>query len=295
MYAAPFDYTRAGSWQEAVELVAGGGDDARALAGGQSLAPMMMLRMAEPRLLVDVCGAAPRTIERSNGSLVLSALVRHVDLERSEEVAQAFPALAEAAAQIGNVRVRHRGTIGGSLAHADASAELPCVAVAAGASVRTLGPSGGRSIPAGELFVSHFTTPLEHGEMITHVELPALRARQGCAFVELARRAGDFATAEVCATVELDRDGLCAGARVVVGATADRPLDVSHALDALRAQEPEHAAAAAASAAAAAVHIGPSAHGSEDYRREIVAVLVRRALLRAAARARAEEDASWTG
>ena len=294
MYASPFQYVRAGSWAEAVERLAAGGEDARAIAGGQSLAPMMMLRMSEPELLVDVNGAADRTVERANGSLRISALARHVDLEGSGAVRAAFPALSEAAGVIGNVRVRHRGTIGGSLAHADPSAELPCVVLAAGASVRTLGPNGERTVPASELFVSHFTTTLEPGELITAVHVPALRPGQGCAFLEHARRAGDFATVEVCAFVELGADGRCADARLVVGATADRPLDASASIEALRGEEPERAAAEAARVAAAAVEVGPSSHGSEEYRRELVGVLARRALLAAAARARGGEP-EWTG
>jgi CO/xanthine dehydrogenase FAD-binding subunit len=292
MYASPFQYTRAGSWQEAVGLIAEGGEDARPIAGGQSLAPMMMLKMSEPSLLVDIREAAPRSVERDDGTLRLSALVRHIDLETSGEVAAAFPALGEAAGMIGNVRVRHRGTIGGSLAHSDPSAELPCVAVAAGATVTALGPSGERTVPAAELFVSHFTTSLEYGELITRVDVPALRRGEGSAFVELVRRPGDFASVMVCAVVELGADGRCAGARVVVGSTADRPLDLSAAAESLRGSELHtEAVTAAARAVADATEIGPSTHGSETYRREMVAVLTRRALLKAAARARGEGEA----
>jgi CO/xanthine dehydrogenase FAD-binding subunit len=292
MYATPFRYARAGSWPEAVGLIADGGEDARAIAGGQSLAPMMMLKMAEPSLLVDIRDVAPRTIERANGTLALSALVRHVDLETSPDVAGAFPALGEAAGMIGNVRIRHRGTIGGSFAHSDPSAELPCVAVAARAMVTALGPSGERVVPASELFVSHFTTSLDHDELITRVEIPALGRGEGSAFAELVRRPGDFASAMVCAVVRLDGDGRCADARVVVGSTADRPLDLSAAAEPLRGIEPHaEAVAAAAGAVAEAAEIGASTHGSEEYRREMVAVLARRALRQAAARARGEEPA----
>lgn len=291
MYASAFEYTRARSWDEAVALIAEGGEDAQAIAGGQSLAPMMMLRMSEPSLLVDIRDAAPRTIERGDGTLRLSALVRHVDVETSPEVAAAFPALGEAAGLIGNVRVRHRGTLGGSLAHSDPSAELPCVAVAARATVTALGPSGERMVPAGDLFVSHFTTSLEHGELITRVDVPALRPGQGSAFVELTRRPGDFASVMVCAVVELAADGDCADARVVVGSTADRPLDLSAAAESLRGAHP-HAGAvrAAAQAVADAAEIGPSTRESPEYRREMVGVLARRALLKAAARARGDGD-----
>jgi carbon-monoxide dehydrogenase medium subunit len=286
MYATPFRYARASSWQEAVELITEGGEDARAIAGGQSLAPMMMLKMSEPSLLVDIRGVAPRTIERANGTLALSALVRHVDLETSPDVAGAFPALGEAAGMIGNVRVRHRGTIGGSFAHSDPNAELPCVAVTARATVTALGPSGERTVPAGELFVSHFTTSLEPGELITRIELPALQSGQGAAFTELVRRPGDFASVMVCAVVELGGDGRCADARVVVSSTAHRPLDLTAAAESLRGAEPHREAVAeAARTVADAAEIRASTHGSEEYRREMVAVLSRRALLQASTRA----------
>src|SRR5579875_870320 len=131
MYSSePFDYARAGSWEEAVRLLEHGGEDARPIAGGQSLVPMMMLRLAAPSMLVDLCDAAERTVSVSGEELVLSALVRHADLESSEAVRDHCPMLAEAASQIGNVRVRRRGTIGGSLAHGEPTAELATVAVA---------------------------------------------------------------------------------------------------------------------------------------------------------------------
>jgi CO/xanthine dehydrogenase FAD-binding subunit len=286
MYAAPFEYVRASTWSEAVEKLREAGEDARVIAGGQSLVPMMMLRLAQPTALVDIGSAGERTIERRNGSLVISALARHIDLERSEVVREACPMLAEAAGLIGNVRVRHRGTIGGSLAHAEHTAELPCVAVALGGTVQVLGPSGERAIAASDLFVTHLTTALEPGEIITQVELPALRSRQGSSFIELARRAGDFAMVEAAALVTLDDNGRCTGARLVVGATADRPADFSSSAQALRDEEPtEELVSEVARSAAEEVDVGPSNHAGESYRRAMVAVLVRRALLKAVARA----------
>src|SRR5579884_2894258 len=196
MYAAPFEYVRACTWPDAVARLEELGEDARVIAGGQSLVPMMMLRLAEPAALVDVASAAERSIERSNGSLIVSALTRHVELERDETIRAGCPMLSEAARLIGNVRVRHRGTIGGSLAHAEATAELPCVAVALGGSVHTLGPSGPRAVPASELFVTHLTTSLGPSEVITGIELPVLAAGQGSACLEMARRPGGFGLAE---------------------------------------------------------------------------------------------------
>jgi aerobic carbon-monoxide dehydrogenase medium subunit len=286
MYSAPFEYLRASSWDDAVAQLQRGDEDAHVLAGGQSLVPMMMLGLAAPALLVDVGGAGGRTIELRNGSLTLSALVRHVDLEHSEVVRDACPMLTEAVRHIGNVRVRQRGTIGGSLAHGEATAELATVAVAQGATVRVLGPRGERSVPAADLFVTHLTTSLEPAEVITQVEFPTASApRTGSCFLEMARRAGDFAMAEVATTVSLDDGGRCEEIRLVVGAVADRPADVSDAARALIGSPPaQPAVAELARAVADQVEIGPSSHASVDYRREMVAVLVERAVRTAAAR-----------
>ena len=187
MHAPAFDYLRASSWEEAVNRLEEIGDDAHVLAGGQSLVPMMMLRLAAPTALIDVARADERTIAVRDGKVVLSALVRHVDLERSDVVAEHVPALTEAVRQIGNVRVRQRGTIGGSLAHGEPTAELPCVAIAHGAIVYALGPDGERPIAAGQLPITHLTTSLRPAEVITRVEFPVLEAGQGSSFVEMAR------------------------------------------------------------------------------------------------------------
>jgi aerobic carbon-monoxide dehydrogenase medium subunit len=292
VYAAPFEYVRAGSWSEAVEYLGEHGDAARVIAGGQSLVPMMMLRLLEPAVLVDVRGVGRGQIERVNGHVVVPALTRHVDLEESPVVREACPVLADAAACIGNVRVRHRGTIGGSLAHAEPTAELPCVAVALGARVRALGPNGSRTVAASDLFIGYFETSLAHHEVITDVELPVLPPRSGAAFAELARRAGDFASVEAAGVVVLAADGTCSDVRVVVGAVSDRPLDLSDHAASLRGVRPDaRAVDEAARAAAAAVEVGMGGHGSPEYRRKMLAVIVGRALTGAVARARAEGSA----
>ncbi len=286
MYSAPFEYLRASSWEDAVAKLERGDEDGHVLAGGQSLVPMMMLGLAAPTLLVDVGGAAERTIELRDGSLVLSALVRHVDLEQSDVVREACPMLTEAVKHIGNVRVRHRGTIGGSLAHAEATAELAAVAVAHRATAYVLGPRGERTVPAADLFVTHLTTSLEPAEVITGVVFPVGGPRTGSCFLEMARRAGDFAIAEVAATVSIDEAGRYDEVRLVVGAVADRPADVSDAAGVLIGASPADAAVAElARAVADQVEIGPSSHASTDYRREMVAVLIERAVQTASARA----------
>jgi CO/xanthine dehydrogenase FAD-binding subunit len=285
MYAAPFDYVRAASWDDAVARLAEAGEGARPIAGGQSLAPMMLLRLAQPEVLVDIGHADDGSIEQRGSTLVISALARHAELERSPIVRRACPILAEAAAMIGNVRVRNRGTIGGSLAHAEPTAELPCVAVALQATVHARGPSGERAIPASELFVTHLTTSLEPGEVITRVELPASGQRQGWSFVELTRRPGDFALVEVAALMALDEERRCSDIRVVVGAVGDRPADCSSQVAALEGTEPTEASVEeAAEVVARSVDVGPSSHAGPDYRRAMVRALVKRALLSAKTR-----------
>jgi CO/xanthine dehydrogenase FAD-binding subunit len=288
MYAATFDYVRASSWDDAVGALVQAGEDARVIAGGQSLVPMMLLGIAQPSALIDIGPVEAPRIERRDGTLVLSALTRHVDLEQSPDVARAAPMLAQAARVIGNVRVRHRGTIGGSLAHAEPTAELPCVALAHGATVHVRGPEGERAIPAGELFVTHFTTTLGPGEIITDVEIPALREHQGSCFLELARRPGDFAMVTVAVLVTVGQNGTLEGARVVVGATGDRPADHSASAGPLIGQPvDERTPAELGRRVAEEAEIGPSSHAGAEYRREMVSVLVKRALITAAAEARA--------
>ena len=286
MYAAPFEYVRAESWEEAVTLLAEHGEDARAIAGGQSLVPLMMLRLADPSVLIDLADIGSGSLQQVEGHLEVPALTRHVELERSELVRARCGIVAEAAGRIGNLRVRNRGTIGGSLAHADPSAELPCVMLALGGRVRTLGPDGTRTIAARDLFRGYFETALAPGELITHVELPVLPERCGAAFAELTRRADDFASVAAAAAITLSADGICRDARLVVGAVAHRPLDVSGGIATLIGGRPTDASiATAARAMAADVEITLTAHGSREYQRRMLEVFAGRALRAAVARA----------
>jgi len=286
MYAAAFDYLRASSWAEAVERLRELGDDAHVIAGGQSLVPMMILHFAAPSALIDIGSVDERTIELAGDTLALSALVRHVDLEHSETVAEHVPMLTEAVRQIGNVRVRQRGTIGGSLAHGEPTAELPCVALAHGATVHALGPGGERTIAAADLPVTHLMTSLAPGEVITRVEFPMLGPGQGSCFLELTRRAGDFAMVEVAALVTCDGNGRCTNVRLALGAVGHRPVDVSAAAEPLLGHGVNEAVSESVGAQVAAdADVGLSSHAGVDYRRKMVAVLVARALRRAGATA----------
>ncbi len=280
MYAAAFDYVRASSWTEAVERLAKLGDEAHVIAGGQSLVPMMMLRFSSPSALVDISGADERTIELSDdGTLNLSALVRHVDLEHSPVVAAHAPMLTQAVRQIGNVRVRQRGTIGGSLAHGEPAAELPCVLIAHGARVQALGPEGERTIAVNDLPIMQLVTALGEGELITRIEVPTLTDGQGSCFVEMARRPGDFAMVNAAAIVTCDDTGTCTAVRLVLGAVGNRPVDVSEAAQGLVGHPVgEEASETVAAAIAADAQVTPSSHAGIDYRREMAGVQLARAL-----------------
>jgi CO/xanthine dehydrogenase FAD-binding subunit len=282
MYAAAFDYLRASSWPDAVERLRELGDDAHVIAGGQSLVPMMMLHYAAPSVLIDIAGVDKRTIEFADDTLALSALVRHVDLEYSEVVAEHAPMLAQGVREIGNVRVRQRGTIGGSLAHGEPAAELPCVLIAHGARVRALGPDGERTIAVNDLPIMQLMTTLREGELITRVEVPTLTAGQGSCFTEMTRRPGDFAMVNVAAIVTCDEGGTCTAVRLVLGAVGRRPVDVSEAAQVLVGHAiDEEASEAVAAAIAADAEVTPNSHAGIEYRREMAGVHVARALRRA--------------
>jgi CO/xanthine dehydrogenase FAD-binding subunit len=287
VYPTPFDYLGAASWQEAVDLLVRHGDDAKVLAGGQSLIPLMSLRLAAPRYIVDVNGAEPARVREVDGRFEISALTRHFELERSPELRRGCPMLAEAAGLVGNIRVRHRGTIGGSLAHADPAAELPCVVLALGGTIRTLGSGGERRIDANSFFESYFTTALHADEVVVGVEVPALAERSGHAFIELVRRASDFALVEVAAAVQLEPSGdACRDVRLAVGGIGERPVELSEPARVLLGEPiDERRAVDAAAAVAASTRPRDDISASSGYRRELVRVLTKRALLRAHARA----------
>jgi CO/xanthine dehydrogenase FAD-binding subunit len=286
VYASPFEYAVASSWEEAVRLLAEGGDDAKVIAGGQSLVPMMTLRLATPRLLVDVNRASPEQVEQRDGHLVIPALTRHAELERSPLVRRWSPILSEAAGFIGNIRVRHRGTIGGSFAHADPASELPTVVIALQGSVIVFGPTGEREISAPDFFITHFTTALDPGEVVTRVRVPVIQEGRGWGFVELARRVGDFALIEAAALIDLEEDGRCSAVRLALGAVGERPFDASDLAAPMIGSVPDEGVAAeVAEAASGAVEPSSGVHGSAEYRRRMVATVAKRALRAAARRA----------
>jgi carbon-monoxide dehydrogenase medium subunit len=294
MVAPAFEYVAAGSYDEAVRLLADGGDEAKILAGGQSLMPMLNLRFAHPELLIDINAADGREPSAAAGVLRLPALTRHRVLLEHDLVRRHCPLLAGAVRYVGNVRVRNRGTIGGSLAHADPTSEIGSSALAAGAQVVVRGTGGERTVPVTELFLSYWTTTLAESEIITDVLIPVAGPRQGWSFHEMVRRTSDFAIVAVAAMVELDEGtDTIAATRVALAGVADRVLladpDLLRGLTGLTgstlgagaggiADGADSAVGTAAAAIADSLEPVDDAHASADYRRRLVRVLVARAL-----------------
>ena len=283
MKPTPFRYARPATAAEAVALLASSPGEAKLLAGGQSLVPLLNMRLVRPAVLVDLNGA--RELERIDaaprGGLVLGALVRHADLATSPLVRERAPLLAEAARHVGHAAIRNRGTLGGSLAHADPAAELPAALLALDATLGLLGPRGMRRVAVADFFRGLLATALADDELLAEVTVPA--TPPGWGFGEIARRPGDFALAGVAAS--LDAGG---HARVVGFGVADRPVRLI-AAEALAAATPldEAMPARAGQAAAADCDPGHDVHASAEYRRHLATVLTEDALRAAVGRLRA--------
>jgi carbon-monoxide dehydrogenase medium subunit/6-hydroxypseudooxynicotine dehydrogenase subunit alpha len=275
--APPFAYARAESLEEALALLAEVGDDAKLLAGGQSLVPLLAYRVVRPSHLVDIGGVGGLDgIVAGEDLLELGALVRHARLERAE-LPGAWRLLAEAAGHIGHFPIRTRGTLGGSLAHADPSAELPVAVLALDGRIVAESARGERELEASEFFAGPFTTALAPDEAVAAVRIPAPPGRSAGAFAEFAVRAGDFALAAAAAAVAVDDAGRVAWARIALGAVDATPVRAPDAERALMGAELGDDAIGAAAAAAGA---GCDPFVDAAYRRELVAVLVRDALVR---------------
>lgn len=288
MKPAPFEYLAPDSLEEAVSLLAQHGDEAKVLAGGQSLVPLLALRLATPGVLVDLNRIGELEYLRlERDTLVMGALTRHRAVELSSEVAARCPMLTEAVESVGHVAIRNRGTVGGSLSHADPSAEWPALALALDGECDVVGPQGTRTIPARELFESYFTTTLAPDEIMREVRLRLPNGRTGSAFLELARRHGDFAIAGAGALLTLAGDGTVGDARISLIGVKDTAVRAGGAESTLVGGPPtEERFAEAAEAIDPEIEPLSDVHGSSDYRRHVAKVLVRRAL--AVARDRAE-------
>jgi len=288
MKPAPFVYHRPATLDEALALLAEHGGEAKPLAGGQSLIPAMNFRLARPAVLVDLNRVAELAYVRGGrDGLQIGAMTRQRAVERSDAVRRAAPLLAEAMPFIAHPQIRNRGTVGGSLAHADPAAELPAVMLALEARFRARGVKGERWIPAAEFFRGILETALGPDELLMEVAVPESPARTGHAFEELARRHGDYALVGVAARVTLDRRERCHAARITLFSVGDGPVLAAAAAALLLGQEPSPEAMGAAADAAAQRDIDPPSdiHASAVYRRRLAAVLTRRALARAVERA----------
>ena len=286
MKPASFEYFAPASLDEALALLEQHGSDAKPLAGGQSLIPAMNFRLATPAVLVDLNGLPDLAhVWKSDTGLRIGGMTRHRTLETNTVVAADQPLIADTMPFVAHQAIRTRGTIGGSLAHADPAAELPAVMLALQATMTLSRRGGTRQVPASEFFTGLFSTAIEPGEIITEVEVPRTdHSHTGFAFDEISRRHGDFALAGAAAVVSLDNIGVCTSARVALLSVADRPVVAEQASSALVGQRPSpQLIRDAAEASAASNDIDPASdiHASARYRRRLATVLIRRVLERA--------------
>ncbi len=287
MKLPPFEYACPTTLPEAIQLLSERDGDAKPIAGGQSLVPMLAFRLAQPTLLVDLRKLADlRGIKISQKGVTLGAMVRWREIEDDERLDAAHPLLKAAVAHIAHYQIRNRGTVGGSLAHADPAAEMPAIAMTCDAEIAVVGKSGARVIQAADFFQGALTTALTADEIIVEVRLPAWPAGRRWGFEEFARRRGDFAIAAAALFYDQSADGKARNAHVGVAGVADRPLRLPSAEDVLSGRAVDQATIAEAEAAAsAAVDPQDDIHASAAYRRALVGTMVERALKRAAARA----------
>jgi CO/xanthine dehydrogenase FAD-binding subunit len=274
---------------QALEILRDRGADAKVLAGGQSLVPLLNFRLARPQVIVDlnrIPGLDSIAEDVLTSEIVLGALVRQADAERSPIVRRRCPLLAEALGRIGHSAVRNRGTIGGSIAHADPAAELPLVLVALGGHAKIASTTGERDVGANELFVTYLTTSIAPDELLVEARFPFMPPGTGWGFEEFSRRSGDFALAAACAVVTLSR-GLVDRCALAIAGGGPTPVRAEAAERLLQSTTPNPITiAAAATAAADACDVDADVHASADYRRALIHTLAGRALASAIARAR---------
>ena len=281
MKPAKFDYYAPTTLDEALELLARHGPDAKVLAGGQSLMPMMNLRLVRPAVVIDINRVAGLAgINQADGAITIGALTRQRQLERSSAVRDAFPVIAAAISHVGHFQIRNRGTIGGSLAHADPAAEIPALCTALDAEFVVAHSGGEQTVAAADFAIGPLVTALAPEQLLTQVRLPLLPAdgwRWG--FREVSRRDGDFALVGAIAMLRLDADNVCREARITMFAVGDAPARMAAAEESLVGRVVDaDARAEAAALVSEAVDPGSDIHASAEYRKEVSAVMARRAL-----------------
>jgi carbon-monoxide dehydrogenase medium subunit len=280
---APFDYLKPSSLSEAVQAYQQAGEDAKILAGGQSLLPILRLRLAYPELVIDLGGLGELTGVTDDGdAIVIGAMTTHADIIANELVKQHAPLIAQATETVADRQVRHRGTFGGSLAHADPAGDLPAVALALDAELRVQGPAGERSITARDFFLDYLTTALQPGEILTSIRVPKLGAGWSTHYEKLNRVAQAWSIVAVAAAVHRS-DGTITEARIGLTNMGPTPLRASATEQALAGAPATAEAISTASASAADGTSAPSDQsGKADYREHLVTVLTRRAVQHAA-------------
>lgn len=283
-----FSYEAPGTIEAALASLAARGDDAKVIAGGQSLAPMLNMRLARPERLIDINGLKELDHIRIDGDrLTIGALTRHAALGASELVLRHCPMLAHAAETIGHYAIRQRGTLGGSLAHADPAAQLPLAAIALDATIEIRSATGARTVLARDFFLSIFTTVLDPDELLVAVHVPTSPPREGWGFRLFNRRAGDFAIVSVATTLALGADGAITRLRLAIGGIGPVPVRVEDLVaDDISGIRLERWSARVAAAVAGAVEIEDNERTPVEFRRELVAALTQDALDQALERAR---------
>jgi CO/xanthine dehydrogenase FAD-binding subunit len=287
MKPAAFDYFAPTSLAETVSLLGEHADDAKILAGGQSLVPLMNMRLAKPGVLIDVNPVAELDYVRVvDGHLAVGAITRQRALERSGEVAERVPLIRETLQLLGHAQIRNRGTIGGNVAHADPASELPATLVALGGELKVAGPSGERVIPPEDFYLTFLTTTLDVAELLVETRFRLPVGRHGGSFQEISRRHGDYALVGVGVQLELAEDGTIARAGIGMCGAGATPIKAAEAEALLRGQRPSEALFTEASVKAAeAADPEGDIHATADYRRDMVRVLTARGLRQALARA----------
>jgi len=286
MFPAAFEYHRPTSVQEAVALLEQSGGDAKVLAGGHSLLPLLKLRLAEPAALIDIGRLPGMTgIQNQGGELIIGSLTTHATVATSDAVKQAAPLRAEAANVIGDQQVRNRGTIGGSLAHADPAGDLPAVILALEAQIKAVGPNGERTIPANDFFVDMLTSALQESEILTEIRVPALPSGAGTAYLKMDHPASHYALCGVAAVLTLGEGDRISEARVAVTGVGSKAYRATGVEEALKGQ-PANLDSYTNAAEKAADGQDPLSdiHASAEYRAHLARVYTRRALEQAASR-----------
>jgi len=281
MKPAPFKYIAASSLDHALSLKAEYGDDARFLAGGQSLMPAMNFRLARPAVLIDVnplhdCAGIVRS---EAGDIRVGALTRYRTLERDAEFLKSCPLFADALPHIAHPQIRNRGTIGGNLSHADPASELPSIAVAMQARMRLKSSNGERELPASGFFVGLLTTDIRSDEMLVEIVYPLPKPHSGACFMEIARRRGDFALAGVASIVTLDEEQRCTDVRLALCGVDETPVNASGVASTLVGRRcTQEAVGAVAAEISDALTPSGNVHASADYQRHVAGVLAKRVL-----------------